>query len=129
MKPGPELDALVAEKVMGRKREHEFDNDSDDPTCYYCNAYLSSRGRPCAGDPPYSTDIAAAWEVVEHMIERDMRVNVSTCYQPDDGTPWICTLERHESQIGDPNKWTEYAETAPEAICKAALAAVGVKHG
>ena len=51
MKPGRELDALVVEKVMGWK-------------------WLS--GNPWAP----STDIAAAWEVLEKMRERGYTVEV-----------------------------------------------------
>lgn len=100
---GMELDALIAEKVIGmhsaevadwiRLKEHNY------------------------GIPHYSTDIAAAWEVVDNLIERKFRVSVLR-----DFSEWaVC--------IWLPNavRWTDAieADTAPHAICLAALNAVG----
>src|SRR5688572_11412393 len=70
MKPGRELDALVAEKVMGLA----WDTFTDD---YGEQLYVlwdrKKVGGPPAGDlwplPRYSEDIAAAWEVVERVVE------------------------------------------------------------
>lgn len=82
---GRELDALVAEKVMGIGKL-EFD------------AYYGPQHR-------YSTDIAAAWEVVEKLA-KPLKV-VWT------GKVWVCEV------FGEP--CSQEAGTAPLAICRAAL--------
>lgn len=68
---------------------------------------------------PYSSDISAAWAVVDKM--RAMGWDVSIC--GDNG--WGCTFytitEGHEKYIGPIN-----SATAPLAICLTALKAVGV---
>lgn len=109
MKPGHELDALVAEKVMG----HDF--------CPIHHGYF------CCGRQKgrYSTDIAAAWKVVEHMIEKYgiKAHNGFTLVRQDAGDDpvpdllWYCEFGNPAWQDGD-------GYTAPEAICKAALKAV-----
>ena len=63
MKPGPELDALVAEKVMGWTAVYLSDG---------VNTWLDdgvNTGRMISGDYPWSpsTSIADAWEVVEKL--------------------------------------------------------------
>lgn len=114
MKPSRELDALVAEKVMGW-RVGPIDDD-----------YLASDGTPtgwtkgtCYSQrPPFrpSTDIAAAWEVVQQFDS----VKVLKA-----GASWDCGIS---VKRGD---WFEVelasAPTAPLAICLAALRAVGVE--
>lgn len=65
---GPELDALVAEKVMGWKRgkaitRHERDSSSD----YEEYVWLSVEGHVAARRFRPSSNIAAAWEVVERL--------------------------------------------------------------
>lgn len=78
MKPGRELDALVAEKVMGCKVYCVDPNYSykDPPKMWRCDCPgpNSAGERPHADDysfdgeiKSYSTDIAAAWQVVEHL--------------------------------------------------------------
>ena len=60
------------------------------------------------------TDIKAAWQVVEKMREKGYLVDVE-----------MVTLTKHWAcdffEIG---KWTGFGDTAPEAICRAALEAV-----
>lgn len=135
-----EIDALVAEKVMGWKRMtyaeahpetpaykdrkeftghwhsnewdellHEFKNvayaeDCDD---HYCPEEAWSP----------STDISAAWEVVEKMRNRD---SVFTLWDDLDDEYYYCAFNtpKYHFEVG--------AETMPKAICLAALKAVGV---
>ena len=73
MEPGREMDALVAEKVMGLtvrswRDLNGFDQDDCD---FYVNKPDATEPRwgHCRHLPWYSTDIAAAWEVVEKMHE------------------------------------------------------------
>lgn len=104
MNPGSELDILIAEKVFGVKYEEpKLNQFKPMPNPNSC--------------PRYSTDIAAAWEVVE-------KLNLLSKF----------SLERFEDRYriveyagGYDNNFTfiSEAETAPHAICLAALKAVG----
>ena len=67
--------------------------------------------------PYYSTDIAAAWEVVDKMIIR----TPYECYLEHQTHGWMCTF-RHPGVIGG----YAHEKTAPEAICRAALKAIGI---
>jgi len=136
MKPGRELDMLVAEKVMGCKvlratdeglsqREYErrrrwenarcgcagsMHNDSDDEGCY---EWLKE----------YSTDIAAAFEVVEKINSSKNKwlLNSLRC-DPNDGKWQFGDIDR-DGSIWPDDKY----DSAPHAICLAALKAVGVE--
>jgi hypothetical protein len=112
MKAGPELDALVAEKMLG------------------C-AVGYSNGRPvcrCAGTwahgqcghwlKKYSSDMAAAWQVVEHMVAGGFQVKVAT-YTLESSLPeyrWECIVAHGAEPVAHVT-----AATAAEAICLAAL--------
>lgn len=104
MKPGRELDALIAEKVMG------FDPNSTDSL-----RTLLYHSYPGGHFPCYSTNIACAWEVVEKMSPRDDKFEIS---KYKNGL-YEATFRYFEAE------WSE-AETAPHAICLAALKAVGI---
>lgn len=122
-----ELDALIAEKVMGLKlcasamdKPLRAMGASPAPMVEYP---LKIHGKPCGTIPGelghYSTDIYEAWRVVEKMRQ-----------EPEG---WEVVVE---SSIG---KWraefypgpekdageSGWVETAPRAICLAALRAVG----
>lgn len=114
-----ELDALVAEKVMGWKIEGR--------PIRLSGGHFDDVRIPADGTvkmlPSYSTDIAAAWQVVEKVRELN-------------GWPFI--LESH-GDPGAPGRWWAYFQKtigdrsvnghgheAPRAICLAALKAVGV---
>ena len=105
--PGRELDKLVAERVMGQRWQGG-------------NPIPNHDGR-WPWPAPYSTDIAAAWVVVEH--PRKVR-----------GATWGLLCERAGdrpsghfrfsiSLLGPGGPFALYAETAPLAICRAALLA------
>lgn len=77
-----ELDALVAERVIGWHR-HIPGTDSyaaGTSTCAVCGRLLNSftndgRGHSNSKNLPYySTDIAAAWEAVKHILVHDRRL-------------------------------------------------------
>lgn len=107
---GRELDALIAEKVMGWKLDYEFADYVGAPTVPSLRDQYDEWGML----PELSTDISAAWQVVEKMSKAwDFAVNRidglnSVSFKPDTGGKWI----------------TEYGLTASEAICLAALKAV-----
>lgn len=115
MEPGRELDALVAEKVMGYTIERftfRCDGMSEETMIW-----LQAENK--YNQVSFSTDISAAWEVVEKMKQNE----------------WSVTIQAYGNE---PNEVTEYEVTfgflnekpaaavksAPEAICKAALIAV-----
>lgn len=75
--------------------------------------------------PEYSTDISAAWEIVERLDAQRIRLSMSRFYNGIiTGVPTCWGVDFS----GDDAEWcgTE-AQTAPEAICIAALKAVGVE--
>ncbi len=96
MKQGPRLDALVSEKVMGL-------------------GGVGTWGRP------YSTDMNAAWEVVDHLTKttkqwfhlQQYSTGTSAKFEISGAGDLDCEFEADET-------------TAPHAICMAALKAVGV---
>ena len=63
--------------------------------------------------PYYSTDISAAWQVVEKLVKR----YVFDLYFDDVGDCWVCKL------FDGQQEYKGYGQAAPEAICKAALIA------
>lgn len=129
---GRELDALVAEKVMGCRVQHWSGYNS--PGTYRCGcgvvcAYphgVKDREGQLDGDLAYySTDIAAAWEVVEKLRERGLHLDINNrqaCDGVDDmGGAWWAEFASADYAVGG----QAFADTAPLAICRAALAAVG----
>jgi hypothetical protein len=110
-----ELDALVAEKVMG--------------WTYYplAGRWAVPNSRPESNTvanpdfPRYSADIAAAWEVVEKLGNEGCYIGASIQLSPNGRAG--CSF--HSPDTGDHAMiWND---SAPRAICLAALKAVGVK--
>jgi hypothetical protein len=126
MEPGRKLDTLVAEKVMGLTVYH-YDKDVEE-NCYYM--LMDTEGfpfEPFGGEKEteeeawlscfyYSTDISAAWEVVEK-IKKDLDWWIVL---NSEGEKWIALFYWDKYQIACECE----AETASEAICKCALMAV-----
>lgn len=125
MKPGIELDILVAEKVMGIEDVCKCKDEFRPVTLGYdenmkffsghekCHKLIAKR---------YSTDIAAAWEVVEKLDKLGFKdVNI---WKDDFG--YICQIQKITSVY---KKFFDsaLAKTAPHSICLAALKAVGVE--
>lgn len=116
MEAGRELDALIAERIFGLRVEWEQE--------YLGETIPSSKQLADQYDengilPMYSTDIAAAWGVIEklaiHMIQFRLE-------QTGSGITFAkffdCTIDM-QKVIGG-----AHADTAPLAICRAALKAV-----
>lgn len=140
MKAGRELDALVAEKVMGLI----VPEWGEDTLCPYCGSEMrycgtGSRCSTCqewryGRYKEYSTDIAAAWEVVERLCNWDVDDNMLVLkgQGPD--------LEKKEWPDGEAAEWWEAeiggtwgkvvaeAEKPALAICLAALKAKGINE-
>lgn len=104
MKPGRELDALVAVRVMGWEIYQQV--------------------------PEYSTSIEAAWDIVEHMKKNHTHGVFSITGPSDDHNKWFCIFEKkwrgHNLEAASHYDWPS-ADTAPHAICLAALKACGVE--
>lgn len=117
LKPGPELDALVAEEVMGIKDiQYTFNGiPCDGSPDYY---YSTDRPEGYLSNPlsRYSTSIEAAWEVVEKFKDVEVYVNKQSNY------PGFSCV------IGDLLEAYAVGETAPHAICLAARKAVEDKE-
>lgn len=113
---GRELDALVAEKVMGwHYADRQKMGWGDGPPVVVTDLGEES-GRPTIQGWSPSTDIAAAFQVVEKMRERGLTVVI-------DGTPggfWCCEF----SIFGSETFHTGRADSLPLAICLASLAAI-----
>lgn len=121
MSPGRELDSLVAEKVMGWKWNEHTAWSPSGSTC----ARVSDVGCPPIDPwwwlPYYSSDISAAWEVVEKFRgfnpfweeENSLNIEITPCHP----SGWMVNF-------GD-STTIEYGESAPQAICRAAIKAVG----
>ena len=134
MTPCRALDAIVAEKVMNRTPKHEITDEGDSyyDRCLLCgynpgqeNTMGNEAKWPvCDGYPSYSTKITDAWGVVEKMsgttkeywtLERFSSGAVATFhYEGGRDLPWI------------EGEYKADALEMPEAICRAALKAVGV---
>lgn len=127
MNAGPEVDRLVAIKVMGWKPH---------PDPRRCLDVVTDGGfRTCHpgafGDVTFcpSTDIAHAWEVVEHMATKGMALTING------GNAGFLCFFYHRGEVLDGGVMTfplvtdghAEAATAPLAICLAALQAVGWK--
>jgi hypothetical protein len=103
---GPALDELVAVQVMGWQRLP----DSIDGLVVH-RLYRSPVGLETSWVPPFSTTIAHAWEVVERMQPREVRIIWSR-----EHSVWLANFDHQAMNAVEP--------TAPLAICRAALAAV-----
>lgn len=131
LKPGSEMDALVAEKVMGwpfrfHHWAHRGDGTADfekldDPANYPCwnrdseGAIHVWRGPNLDGKPwSPSTDIAAAMEVVDHFPPE---YNWTLIRCASEGDPeWSGALTSYGKGMG-----IAFGGGWPEAICKASL--------
>lgn len=130
MNAGRELDALVAEKVMGwhskqvplsmfqphvmvdlwYTAENELISSTD----------LINQSVKAGVLPHFTTNISDAWRIVEHM--RQNKYHIATDDRHEQDAPWWCEFATEEYTIGS----QATAETFPLAICLAALRAVGV---
>lgn len=114
MPAGREMDALIAENVMGIESV-AFNDETKCPECESTMRFCGSRSwcSSChewiySPYKEYSTDISAAWEVVEKLGI----IFQETCI--DNDKDWRCYFDNACAS----------AETAPLAICRAALLAV-----
>ena len=116
MEAGRELDALIAEKIIGWRVDYDsYRHWTDIPGVKAKDLILSEPGYIFHGEktiedvPHYSTDIAAAWQVAEKV-----RLTVA----PFGADMWSATHD---------GKYFRVEHSAPYAICLAALRACGVE--
>lgn len=94
MRLNPALDALVAEKVLGGKK-----TDSA---------------------PRFSSDLAAAWEIVDHVCDQGYRL------QLDGKKLWQARFYKSVAHTLETRAELASGSSPAEAICLAALALQGV---
>lgn len=114
LQAGKELDALIAEHVMGwRKSEHPLDNDvwiEDQP-----DYSIHTRSLPA-----FSTEMDFAWEVAE-IIQSEGYALTIYALSPESFYSWMVSIQ---------GEGREYSNNVAETICKVALKAklMGVKQ-
>jgi hypothetical protein len=117
MKPGKELDALVAEKVMGLVLGFMSEEDIE-PSVVVDQATMSFDVIP-----HYSTDIAAAWEVLDSLAVVEADVTISNIPPEVGFTGYVCRILAQDFK----ETIATSEVSAPHAISLAALKAVGVE--
>lgn len=112
LKPGRELDALIAEKVMGISVTYEQGD--------YWPPARPGKNFSTQPIPQYSWSIEAAFEVVEKL-----RPNFSFSLH-DTGEDWECWLSSNGGKflLNADTENLGRGETAPHAICLVALKAL-----
>lgn len=118
---GLALREAVATKVMGLTCKHWPAWRNHAPAVFEVNA----EGMALREVPAYESDIAAAWLVVEKMREKGFYVRIHDCYElPEWVVDMSCPAWSEGSGSIDVQRM---CPTAPEAICRAALAALETK--
>ena len=126
---GRELDAAVAKEVM--RWDHSIAANfpwqmiPPGPRKYVDMTDVKQLSGPLVTEPiaeiravpHYSTDIAAAWTVVEKMAEDGLWLTLQSMWS---GQTFTAVFRRGKDFAGESGIWCP----APEAICRAALAAV-----
>lgn len=129
---GHELDARVHTEVMGRVWDESrcrvcgwplIMRDSTGGIQHHCwpdNCSMRPLPKTRADAiPAYSTDIAAAWQVIEKLSQPENHWQVRlTEYNADE---WFCDIAKFLNSLGPPPNHIGEGFTAPEAICRAAL--------
>lgn len=131
MKLSRELDVLVAEKVFGAEVLHL--NQPHGGRVDYVSSDNNTLNEPIMSDhgvegwrlKHYSTDISAAWEVVLHLASDGWLVETMTSEYGGTDVELTCISGARGRFYSDCMDGA--LDTAPHAICIAALKAYGVK--
>lgn len=139
--PGRELDALVAEKVMGLDLEAEAKHRFEAAVRkyqgkgYHGNEQWPDDCRPekreyfRGAERLYSADMAAAWEVVEKLKADGWDIHIdSVGFNNDIEGEWRTFFSLDNDEDTQVAHVFEDGDTAPHAICRAALAALEAKQ-
>ena len=128
MEAGPEMDLLVA-PLVGWNQSHDY-NECEDGWYTYCRncgdePRFSERENDCEVPPRYSTNIVAAWEVIEKLKQLGfLIIRLATGDILGNHWQFQCADKWREiSRDGDKDYFAN-APTAPLAICQAALLAM-----
>lgn len=126
MKAGRALDALVAENVMGWVMARRTDDGTwaDWGSAPNKPPKENSLAWMCAV-PHYSTDITAAWTVIERLIAQKLWTQFTLIEHEGQWKVWDYHFGPEEDKYQD---YLAAAPTAPLAICLAALQAVGTQQ-
>ena len=127
MPAGREMDKAIGQYIFKYWVDH-YDKDYAE-NCYYClmdgsgdavipglhEGERRTEEEAWADCPEFSTDIAAAWEVLNKFTHKEPCIN----YLNDLWNPvgWHCHIDGHH---------TEGCDTAPLVICRCALKVAGV---
>lgn len=118
---GRELDARIAERIFGYTLDYEFADLHVPPAPHVKE--LRDGYDEWGMLPHYSTDIADAWLVVERFRADGYRVFIN---EHLDATGFNAMfLSKHGVAL---RSLSRFAETAPLAICRAALALTAPKN-
>jgi hypothetical protein len=133
---GPDLDIAIAERVMGLIpcTSLQHDHSAENPLPLPCHG---THEAPDSGDqtPRYSESIEAAMQVVEKFIDMGGRVSmrgmrfVAEGFADEYKPGWRVNFYRfqRDAPAGTKFSFDAESESLPEAICLAALDAVGSK--
>lgn len=118
MKPSRDLDALIAEKVMGWTNEYL-------PDIYgiYRSVWYSPNRDDCFKKyvgPKWSTDIHAAWRIVEKLDKRFCLIKEDPNSNERPYKAWF-------QKDAEEGYSVSYGESAAHVICLAALKAIGIE--
>jgi len=123
---GRALDAAVAEAVLGWRFYDHGTSDRERRTLAPPGWAAGALRQDYDLIPLFSADIAAAWMVVEALAERGWRMRLTSGSGRD--TLWHCAFAWPGASPGEGRKTGADADlgrsgrTAPEAVCRAALA-------
>jgi hypothetical protein len=115
---GKEMDALIAREIFGMTIDKTFKGEWVVNPSYYVGSLGESRARGWA-PKPYSTDIAAAWQVWEKLVEMERYPTLHQGPDENDDSNTYAYIE-----LVNPADINAWADTVPLAICRAALLAV-----
>lgn len=129
MKAGREMDALVAEKVMGQTNfthpgffwQEKNYADGDGWEGFYCPVCDASQDTEDGCCIRYSTDIAAAMDVFEWLRHQYFRMAI---YQWDHTDDVLVVCEPRHGHGEIVNDVHGNASTVPLALCRAAMLTV-----
>ena len=115
MEAGREMDCIIAENVFGWKRGKYFDDAGQLVWITPSNQFYSA-----GSTPDYSTDMTAAWQVVEKLSKPHIFINLSKF-----GDKYVCDIENMEDYSNPEkqfNRWKiDFCNSPALAICRAAL--------
>lgn len=140
LEAGVELDDRIAERVFGWCVEQFTYGGMEKDRNEKCTVWVTDPSRALEAPRkrvditknriPFSTDIAAAWQVLDHLISLHPKwrfwVGKSADLPEEDIEPyWECYIQDYESTPTNPYRgYADDCDTAPLAICRAALKAV-----